>query len=118
MALVAIKEGPLPLMFEDALKNGKIQSASAKLARLLKNHKKPDGERLKPHTIRIGNQTPKGFHRSDFEEAWRGYLPSNTEEAATSATSATHDRGNVAAVATVAHTCEEQKNEEDLGFDL
>jgi hypothetical protein len=61
MTLVAIEEGPLPLMFEDALKNGKIQSASAKLARLLKNHKKPDGERLKPHTIRIRNQTPKGF---------------------------------------------------------
>jgi len=46
--------------------------------------------------------TPKGFHRSDFEEAWKRYLPSASEKAATVATSATHDRGNVAAVADVA----------------
>jgi hypothetical protein len=45
--------------------------------------------------------TPKGFHRSDFEEAWRRYLPAS-EKAATVATSATHDRRNVAAVADVA----------------
>ena len=40
--------------------------------------------------------------RSDFEEAWKRYLPPAPEKAATVATSATHDRGNVAAVADVA----------------
>ena len=53
------------------------------------------------------------FHRSDFEEAWKRYLPSTSEKAATSATSATHDRGNVAAVAAVAPS-----KEEDSGLDL
>ena len=50
----------------------------------------------------VGNKTPKGFHRSDFEEAWKRYLPTVSETAATVATSATRDRGNVAAVADVA----------------
>ena len=58
--------------------------------------------KIRPRTIRVSNQTPKGFHRSDFEEAWKRYLPSACEKAATVATIATRDRGNVAVVADVA----------------
>src|SRR5438105_6325583 len=63
-------------MFEDSLKYGKLQTAAAKLARLLKEYKTPEGKRLKPHTIRMGDETPKGFYRSDFELEWKRYLPS------------------------------------------
>ncbi len=69
---------------------------------MLKAYKRSDGERLKPRTIRIGDETPKGFHRSDFEQAWSRYLPPPCETAATSATTATHDTTDVAAVADVA----------------
>ena len=75
-ALAAIEDGPWVLMFEDALKHGKPQAAAAKLARLLKEYKTPEGKRLKPHTIRMGDETPKGFYRSDFELEWKRYLPS------------------------------------------
>ena len=75
-ALAAIEEGPWVLMFEDALKHGKPQAAAAKLARLLKEYKTPEGKKLKPHTIRVGDETPKGFYRSDFELEWKRYLPS------------------------------------------
>jgi len=61
--------------------------------------------------------TPKGFHRSDFEEAWRHYLPSASEKAATVATPATHDRGNVAAVADVAAPGTRADDDEE-GLDL
>jgi hypothetical protein len=30
---------------------------------------------IKPKTIRIGNTTPRGYWREDFEDAWRRYLP-------------------------------------------
>jgi hypothetical protein len=39
------------------------------LARLLK----PFG--VRPKTVRIGTETPKGYERPDFEEAWKRYLP-------------------------------------------
>lgn len=73
-ALVAIEDGPWALMFEDHLKHGKLQSAAAKLSRLLKNHKRPDGQKIKPHSIRIDDEIVKGFYRGDFEEAWERYL--------------------------------------------
>jgi len=79
---------------------------ASRLARMLNDFK------IRPRTVRIGNQTPKGFHRNDFEEAWKRYLPA-TEKAATSATRATHDRGNVAAVAAVAPS-----QEEDAGVEV
>jgi len=75
-ALAAIEDGPWVLMFEDALKHGKPQAAAAKLARLLKKYKTPEGKKLKPHTIRVVDETPKGFYRSDFELEWKRYLPS------------------------------------------
>jgi len=100
--LTKIEDSPWALMWADDLKFGSIPKAAAKLARMLKAYKRPDGERLKPRTVRIGNGTPKGFHRSDFEEAWKRYLPPAPEKAATVATSATCDTGNIAAVADVA----------------
>lgn len=39
-----------------------------KLARLLSSHE------IKPHTIRIGDKTPKGYQRDEFEDAWTRYL--------------------------------------------
>jgi hypothetical protein len=100
--LTKIEESPWALMWADDLKFGNVTKAACRLSRMLKGYKRPDGERLKPVTIRTGNKTPKGFHRSDFEEAWKRYLPPAPEKAATVATSATDDRGNVAAVADVA----------------
>ena len=99
-------------MFEDALKHEKHQTAAAKLARLLRNYKTADGKRLKPHTIRVDKEFPKGFCRADFEREWERYLTSTSERAATSATSATRDRGNVAAVATVAPSDDEADDDE------
>jgi hypothetical protein len=39
----------------------------------LANLLKPFG--IKPHTIRLGNETAKGYDRDDFKEAWERYLP-------------------------------------------
>lgn len=79
-ALASIEDGPWVLMFENALKHGKPQAAAAKLARLLREYKTPEDKKLKPHTIRTGNGTPKGFYRSDFELEWKRYLPSLPEK--------------------------------------
>jgi len=100
--LVEIEDSPWAIWWQDDLKNQKVAKVAAKLARMLKAYKRSDGERLKPRTIRIGDETPKGFHRSDFEQAWSRYLPPPCETAATSATTATHDTTDVAAVADVA----------------
>jgi hypothetical protein len=78
-ALTSIEDEPWALMFEDALKHGNLQTAAAKLARLLKEYKTPEGKKLKPHTIRVGDETPKGFYRSDFELEWKRYLPPSPE---------------------------------------
>jgi hypothetical protein len=100
--LVEIEDSPWAIWWQDDLKNQKVAKVAAKLARMLKAYKRSDGERLKPRTIRIGDETPKGFHRSDFEQAWSRYLPPPCETAATSATTATHNTTDVAAVADVA----------------
>jgi hypothetical protein len=105
--LVEIEDSPWAVWWQDDLKNQKVAKVASKLARMLKAYKRPDGERLKPRTIRIGHETPKGFHRSDFEEAWSRYLPPPCETAATSATPATHDATDVADVADVAARFEE-----------
>jgi hypothetical protein len=44
---------------------------------------------VKSKTIRIGAATPKGYTRADLHDLWRRYLPPLTDEATTSATSAT-----------------------------
>src|SRR5262249_55102044 len=115
--LITIQGAPWALIWADDLRCGSIAKAAAKLARMLKHYKRADGERLKPRTIRIGNDTPRGFHRSDFEDAWNRYLPCVPEKAATVATSATHDRGSVAAVADVAASVGTEE-EDDEGSDL
>jgi Protein of unknown function (DUF3631) len=78
--LASIGDGPWALMFEDSLKHGKQQTAAAKLARLLKEYKTPEGKKFKPHTIRVGDETPKGFYRNDVELEWKRYLPSSPEK--------------------------------------
>jgi Protein of unknown function (DUF3631) len=32
---------------------------------------------IRPHTIRIGSSTPKGYELKDFEDAFARYLPKN-----------------------------------------
>ena len=40
----------------------------------------------KSGTIRIGKKTPKGYQRTQFEEAWDRYLPKTPKNPATAAT--------------------------------
>jgi hypothetical protein len=69
--LVAIEaDRPYAFWWEDALKNGKLNSAATRLAKLLK----PYG--VKPRKIRVGDETVRGYYRADFEEVWKRYLPS------------------------------------------
>jgi len=103
--LVAIEDGPWALMFEDALKHERLHTAGAKLARVLKKYKKPDGDPIKPHVVRIGDETPRGFCREDFEQAWKLYISSPSPlpgKAATGATGATYEGKNVAPGGSVA----------------
>ncbi|RUU84046.1 DUF3631 domain-containing protein, partial [Mesorhizobium sp. M7A.F.Ca.MR.176.00.0.0] len=44
---------------------------------------------IKPKVVRIGTATPRGYHRSDFIDAWKRYLSLPPQDSATSATSAT-----------------------------
>ena len=37
---------------------------------------------IRPHTIRIGQSTPKGYELKDFEDAFARYLPENHNTAA------------------------------------
>jgi Protein of unknown function (DUF3631) len=103
-ALIAIEDGPWALMFEDHLKQNKLQSAAAKLARLLKDYKRPDGEKIKPRPIRLAGEIVKGFYRSDFEEVWKRYLQPSRPTAKnhfTSVTSVTYEGQNVTPVSNV-----------------
>jgi hypothetical protein len=103
-ALVAIEDGPWALMFEDHLKHGKLQSAAAKLSRLLKNHKRPDGQKIKPHSIRKDDVIVKGFYRGDFEAAWERYLQPSLpirEKGLTGVTTVTYDGETVSPVSDV-----------------
>ena len=45
------------------------------LARQLKKYN------VYPQTIRVGNETPKGYRRADFEDAWSRYCPLPRSEA-------------------------------------
>ena len=90
-ALVAIEDGPWALMFEDALKHDRFQTAASRLARMLKEYK------IKPRTIKITDQTTaKGYQRADFEKAWERYLPPSGE-AVTAVTAVTHEQKKVTA---------------------
>lgn len=48
---------------------------------------------VRPHTVRIGESTPRGYLRDDFSDTWARYLPTPSPETATSATSATGTAG-------------------------
>ena len=39
--------------------------------------------RVYPQTIRVGNETPKGYRREDFEDAWSRYCPLPPTQSAT-----------------------------------
>lgn len=41
---------------------------------------------IKPHVVRIGDSTPRGYTREDFHDSWSRYLPPSPAGAATSAT--------------------------------
>ena len=70
--LTAIEaDKPYAFWWEEALKHDRLKSAATKLAKLLK----PYG--VTPRKIRVGNETIRGYHRADFEEAWKRYLPNS-----------------------------------------
>jgi hypothetical protein len=48
---------------------------------------------IKPRTIRVGDKTPRGYRRVDFEEAWDSYLPPLPPGTATNETPATGEAG-------------------------
>jgi hypothetical protein len=103
-ALIAIEDGPWALMFEDHLKQNKLQSAAAKLAHLLRDYKRLDGEKIKPRPIRLAGEIVKGFYRSDFEEVWKRYLQPSRPTAKnhfTSVTSVTYEGQNVTPLSNV-----------------
>jgi hypothetical protein len=82
-ALVNIEDDrPWALWWLDDLKHDKLQKPATRLAKLLK----PFG--VKSCTIRVGEETLRGYDRNAFREAWERYLPLSAQ-AKTSATSAT-----------------------------
>ena len=69
------------------------------LAKLLKPYQ------VKATQVRIGENTPRGYRRSDLHEAWRSYLPGGSETSATSATSLASHVLDVADVALPRQAC-------------
>jgi hypothetical protein len=93
-ALVAIEDGsPWAKWWSDALKHGQVQIAASSLARKVKRYK------IKPRTIKIEGceETAKGYHRSDFESAWKRYLLPPPRQAVTAVTAVTHEGKKVTA---------------------
>jgi hypothetical protein len=59
------------------------------LAKKLWPYKTPDGGRLEPRLIKLGDGSVlRGYHKADFREAWDRYL-SSPRERVTSITSVT-----------------------------
>jgi Protein of unknown function (DUF3631) len=90
--LVALEESPWGAMPGRGAGAGKPLDARV-LARRLRPYD------IRPRVIRIGEETPRGYERSDFADRWARYLP-----APPSATSATALASHVALVADVADT--------------
>ncbi|MDH6132871.1 hypothetical protein P3T37_002257 [Kitasatospora sp. MAA4] len=76
------------------------------LARMLGDYVTADNKPIKPRSIRLAGSVPKGYYAADLADAWLRYCPPLSQEAATSATSATAqvralfpvaDEGDVAA---------------------
>jgi putative DNA primase/helicase len=83
-ALWDLKERPWP-----EFRNGRALNA-AQLAKLLR----PFG--IRPVTIRLGeNETPKGYYREAFAEAWQRYLPPEDTPSALEGASEPPQRHNV-----------------------
>jgi hypothetical protein len=97
--LVAIEDGPWALMFEDALKHDKLQTAASKLARMLKEYK------IKPRTVKLADETTaKGYHRRDFEAIWKRYLRASCSSCEKAVTAVTHEGKEVTATIPVTAT--------------
>jgi hypothetical protein len=66
---------------------------------MLKGYKNPDGEKIKPRTIKLADgTTAKGYHKIDFERAWRLYLAATlpiSENNVTNVTNVTHEEKKV-----------------------
>ena len=63
-------DAPWATWWENDLEHGNTRGPAAKLARLLKPY------RIKVRSIRLSDgSTPKGYHREDFEQAWKRYCP-------------------------------------------
>lgn len=65
---------------------------------------------IRPHTIRTGDRTPKGYNLEDFFDAWQRYLPEPLSVGAESATSATNDTTAGQGPATSATTAATKSN--------
>jgi hypothetical protein len=59
-------------------------------ARTLANLLRPYA--IKPKVIRVGEATPRGYERADFQDAWRRYLPQPAQHAQQEDESAGQDR--------------------------
>jgi hypothetical protein len=93
--LVEIEDRPWPVWWLDDLKHEKSQKPASRLARMLKPYgtkKSP----IKPRTIRIGDESAKGYEVGDFKQAFDRYVLTPVE-AVTAVTAVTHEGKNVTA---------------------
>jgi hypothetical protein len=67
--LVQLDEAPWADKWWDPHKEEAKKGAAANLAWHLRRYG------IRSRTIRLGDETPKGFHREQFEDAWKRYLP-------------------------------------------
>lgn len=103
-SLVGNEEGPWGRFWGSEVSHEESpRAAAADLAR----HLRPFGP--KPKTIRVGDETPRGYLRDDFAEAWARYLPpAEPGGDATDKTDATLLASPVASVASVATPLEDR----------
>jgi hypothetical protein len=95
--LVENEEGPWGRWWGTEVEHSETpRSAATDLAR----HLRAFG--VKPKTVRIGDATPRGYLREDFEEPWGRYLPATKQGGATPKTDATSLASPVVSVAPVA----------------
>lgn len=105
-ALVDLEEGPWARWWSADVERAERpdgappRKAGADLSAKLRPFRRPDGERIKPHPIKMDEgRVPRGYYRSDFDDAFPRYLGSPN---ATDVPNATALASAVATVATVA----------------
>src|SRR5207248_418155 len=104
-----IEDSPWAAWWLDDLSHNKVQVAASKLARRLKEYRRPDGEKIKVRNIRLpDDEIARGFYRSDFEEAWKRNLPLPVKQPTTGPTPTTLSGKSVGAVG-ASREGEEQK---------